>query len=100
MTIAWDERLITRARAAGLCGAWDLKMDAPYLRCAACDGNITMLPGNGKILTVDGIMALVVGHMVRNHGYSLSGSGYGDDSGAPDVARINRSNRGAGDPGH
>ena len=100
MTVHWDDRLITRHHAADMAGTWELKMDAPYLRCAQCDGNITMLPGNGKTLNVDGIISLVVGHMVRNHGYELSGSGYGTDSAAPDVARINRSNRSAGDPVH
>ena len=75
MSVVWDERLITRNRAAAMCGTWDLKVDAPYLRCAACDGNVTMLPGAGKVINVDGIISLVVGHMVRNHGYSLSGAG-------------------------
>lgn len=75
MTPVWDERLITRHRAADMAGPWELIMDAPYLRCAACFGNVTMLPANEKVITVDGIIGLVVGHMVRNHGYSLSGSG-------------------------
>ena len=111
MTVIWDERLITRHRAADMAGTWDLKIDTrfggsesepfwAYLRCGQCDGNITMLPGNGKTLNVDGIISLVVGHMVRNHGHKLSGSGYGTDSAAPDAARINRSNRSAGDPVH
>lgn len=77
MTAVWDDRLITQARAAAMAGSWDLKIDAPYLRCAACDGNVTMLPGNGKVITTDQLISLVVGHMVRNHGYSLSGSGHG-----------------------
>ena len=101
MTVVWDDRLITRHHAADMAGTWELKMDAPYLRCGLCDGNVTMLPGNGKIINVDGIITVVVRHMTMNHGYSLSGSGYGaDDSATPDVAGINRRNRGAGNPGH
>lgn len=98
MTATWDDRLITRHHAADMAGAWDLKLDHPYLRCGLCDGNVTKLPA---ILSIDGLIAAVVRHMTMNHGYSLSGSGYGaDDSAAPNAARIGRSNRGAGDPGH
>ena len=100
MTVIWDDRLLTRHHAADMAGTWDLKMDHPYLRCAVCDGNVTMLPAAGKIISTDGIIAAVVRHMAGNHGYSLSGSGYGNDSAAPDVARINRSNRSAGNPVH
>ena len=100
MTMVWDDRLISRHHAADMAGVWDLKMDYPYLRCGICDGNVTMLPSAGKIINIDGMIAAVVRHMTMNHGYSLSGSGYGDDSAAPDVARINRSNRRAGDPVH
>jgi len=80
MSVTWDDRLITRHHAADMAGAWDLKLDHPYLRCGLCDGNVTMLPREaGKLINIDGIIALVVGHMVRNHGYSLSGSGeHGD----------------------
>ena len=98
MTVAWDDRLITRHHAADMAGAWDLKTDPPYLRCGLCDGNITKLPA---LTSIDGLISAVVRHMTMNHGYSLSGSGYGaDDSAAPNAARIGRSNRGAGDPGH
>lgn len=100
MTAIWDGRLITRHHAADLSGPWELKMDAPYLRCGQCDGNITMLPRNGTIINVDGIIAAVIRHMCMNHGYSLSGSGYGEDDAAPDIAGISRSNRGAGHPVH
>lgn len=75
MPVVWDERLITRHRAADMAGTWELTIDAPYLRCAQCFGNVTMLPANGKVITTDAVLGLVVGHMVRNHGYSLSGSG-------------------------
>ena len=78
MSVMWDERLISRGRAADMCGKWGLKMDAPYLRCETCDGNVTMLPGNGAILNVDTIIGKVLGHMVKCHGYSLSGGGNGD----------------------
>ena len=98
MSVTWDDRLITRHHAADMAGAWDLKLDHPYLRCGQCDGNITKLPA---LTSIDGLIAAVVRHMTMNHGYSLSGSGYGaDDSAAPNAARIGRSNRGAGDPGH
>ena len=111
MSATWDDRLITRHHAADMAGAWDLKIDARsegpdndgfdvpvYLRCGLCDGNITKLPA---LTSIDGLIAAVVRHMTMNHGYSLSGSGYGaDDSAAPNAARIGRSNRGAGDPVH
>ena len=77
MTVTWDERLITRHKAADMAGIWELKLDHPYLRCAQCDGNVTMLPGDGKIINVDGMISAVVRHMTMNHGYSLSGSGNG-----------------------
>lgn len=77
--VIWDGRLITRSRAAGMSGTWALTMDPPYLRCAGCGGNVTKLPGAGKTINVDGIIAAVVRHMVMNHGHSLSGTGeYGD----------------------
>ena len=108
MTAIWDDRLITRHHAADMAGAWDLKIDitghsdyddlATYLRCGQCDGNVTKLPA---LTSIDGLISAVVRHMTMNHGYSLSGSGYGaDDSAAPNAARIGRSNRGAGDPVH
>jgi hypothetical protein len=99
--VVWDERLITRHHAADLAGTWDLTIDAPYLRCAACEGNVTMLPGNGKLINTDGIISLVVGHMVRCHGYSLSGSGNGNGTDSPqaDHARLSASSRGADHPG-
>lgn len=70
----WDERLISRARAANMCGTWELKTDLPYLRCNQCDGNITMLPSGGRVINVDGLISAVLGHMVKCHDYSLSGS--------------------------
>lgn len=77
MSVIWDERLITRSRAADMCGTWELTMDyqesATFLRCAACDGNITRLPSDGMILTADVLIAAVVRHMAMNHNYNLSG---------------------------
>jgi hypothetical protein len=78
MTVIWNEKLITRHRAADMAGTWLLKMDLPYLRCGQCDGNITMLPSNGKIVDIDGLISAVVRHMCMNHGYSLSGTGVSD----------------------
>lgn len=80
MGVIWDERLITRHRAADMAGTWNIKVDyagphTAYLRCAQCDGNITLLPTAGKIINVDGMISAVVRHMAGNHGYSLSGSG-------------------------
>ena len=83
MSVIWDERLITRQRAADMCGTWQLKVDvqsviAPegvYLRCGQCDGNVTRLPAPGKIIDIDGLISAVVRHMTMNHGYSLSGTG-------------------------
>lgn len=70
----WNEKLLSRERAANMSGTWGLKMDGQYLRCAQCDGNVTMLPRDGKIINVDGIIAAVVRHMVMSaHGYTLSG---------------------------
>ena len=77
MSVTWDERLITRHRAADMAGAWELKLDHPYLRCGQCDGNVRMLPADGKTTNVDALIAAVVRHMAMNHGYSLSGSGNG-----------------------
>lgn len=77
MTIAWDERLITRERAANLCGEWNLHVDYPYLRCSICDGNVMMFPSAGKLFNTDGIIAAVLGHMVKCHNYNLSGVGNG-----------------------
>ena len=89
----WDERLITRERAANLCGTWELKMDYQdgntYLRCGICDGNITRLPSDGMILSVDVLIAAVVRHMAMNHDYNLSGvsnEGKGTDRPAADPA--------------
>lgn len=80
--IIWDERLITRQRAADLCGTWELKMDyqqaATYLRCSVCDGNVTRLPSDGMALNVDVLIAAVVRHMCMNHNYNLSGAGNED----------------------
>ena len=91
MAVIWDERLITRERAANRCGTWALKIDARsegpdndgfdvpvYLRCADCDGNVTMLPAAGKLVDIDGLISAVVRHMTMNHGYSLSGTGVSD----------------------
>ena len=78
MTVTWDERLITRQRAADMCGTWPLKMDHPYLRCGQCDGNVTRLPASGKLLDIDGLISASVRHMTGNHGYSLSGTGLSD----------------------
>ena len=78
----WDERLITRSRAADLCGTWEIKMDYPQpdvsvLRCNICDGMIQRLPDAGKLLTIDGLIGTVLGHMVKSHGYTLSGAPQG-----------------------
>jgi hypothetical protein len=75
MAVIWDERLITRERAANMCGTWQLKMELPYMRCGICDGNITKLPSDGKIVDIDGLISAVVRHMTMSHGYSLSGTG-------------------------
>ena len=37
-----------------------------------------MLPGDGKIVNIDGMISAVVRHMTMNHGYSLSGSRHMD----------------------
>jgi len=80
MTVTWDERLITRARAADMAGTWRIKVDnheydVVFLRCAQCDGNIMQLPKSGQLLDTDRIISAVLGHMVKCHGYSLSGAG-------------------------
>ena len=72
-TAVWDDRLISRHRAADLAGTWQLMIDRQYLRCVVCGGNVTMLPVYGKVLNVDGMIAAVLGHMVKCHNYSLSG---------------------------
>lgn len=75
MTVIWDERLITRERAANLCGTWAIKLDYPYLRCGICDGNITRLPADGKLFDLDTLISAGVRHMCMNHDYNLSGVG-------------------------
>ena len=71
--LVWDERLINRNRAADLCGTWGISTDGDYFRCSTCGGNITQLPGAGKSFTIDDLIGLVLGHMVKCHEYSLSG---------------------------
>ena len=78
MQAVWDERLMTRARAADMAGMWELYLDheqpdITFLRCSTCKGNVTLLPADGKIISVDGMIAAVLGHMVKCHGCSLSG---------------------------
>ena len=82
MTVIWDERLISRSRAADMCGTWALKMDnaeydVTYLRCSQCDGNVLRLPKTGGLLNADGIISAVVRHMTGSHDYPLSGGGNG-----------------------
>jgi len=77
--VTWDERLITRERAANLAGTWELHVDNQeydinYLRCAQCQGNILQLPRAGRLVTLDGILSATVRHMVMSHNYSLSGA--------------------------
>ena len=86
--IIWDERLITRQRAADMCGTWDLKIDFPYLRCSLCDGNVTKLPSAGMLLNADVLISAVVRHMCMSHDYNLSGvSNEGRDASADYSAR-------------
>jgi hypothetical protein len=94
--VIWDERLITRERAANLCGTWPLTVDHPlredgtnspnaHLRCGTCDGHITRLPSDGMLLSVDVLIAAVVRHMAMSHDYNLSGvsnEGKGTDAAA------------------
>ena len=85
MTTTWNEKLITRERAANMCGTWRIKTDLPYLRCAECDMNILKLP---EFTDIDKLIAAVVRHMVMTkHGYTLSGdtnagNGSGTEAGA------------------
>ena len=79
MTVIWDERLITRARAADSCGDWGLKVDYAdeglvFLRCWKCDGNVMLLPSAGTMINVDGIITATLGHKVKCHGFNLSGA--------------------------
>ena len=78
-TVTWDERLITRERAANLAGTWEATIDpqhggGTYLRCAQCKGNMLKLPPAGWVFNFDGILSAVVRHMAMNHNYSLSGA--------------------------
>ena len=79
MSVIWDERLITRQRAADMCGTWHVWIDnsdydVVYLRCGQCDGNVIRLPATGKLIDIDGLISATVRHMTMNHGYSLSGA--------------------------
>jgi hypothetical protein len=83
VTVTWDERLISRARAADLCGTWTIKSDPPFLRCGICSGSILRLPDPGFTFTGDTFISAVTGHMVKCHNYSLSGGPQnGDQPGA------------------
>lgn len=83
--VVWDDRLLSRHRAADMSGTWGIKIDYPYLRCGQCDMNIMMLPRDGKLISVDGLMSAVVRHMVMSkHGYVLSGAPQGGSNGSPD----------------
>ena len=86
MTAIWNDKLITRGRAADMCGLWDIKLDYPYLRCHMCDGNITRLPGDGKLTSIDALIAAVLRHMCSSHGYSLSGAGNDEGKGSDGAA--------------
>lgn len=88
MTVIWDDKLITRERAANMSGTWELKMDYPYLRCGECDGNVTKLPSQGNVLNVDTVIAAVVRHMSCNHEYPLSGKGLNNGNGSADGSAI------------
>ena len=103
MTVIWDERLITRSRAADLCGSWELTMDYQpqdtFLRCGRCCGNVTRLPSDGKILDIDMLISAAVRHMCMSHDYKLSGAGNERHDGSADyrAGRGNGSDR-AADP--
>ena len=102
MTAIWDERLITRERAANMCGSYPVKVDSnTFLRCWKCDGNITLLVG-GRMLNVDQIIGVVLRHMCSSHDYKLSGAGNEDEgnNAAADDSAGSRGGGGlAGDPG-
>jgi hypothetical protein len=104
----WDERLITRQKAADMCGTWPLKVHtedgAVFLRCGQCDMGITRLPAEGKLTDIDALIAAAVRHMVMSaHGYVLSGAGNEDretDSGAAHGAGRSNGSRRAADLVH
>jgi hypothetical protein len=100
--IAWDDRLLSRHRAADMAGTWQIRLDGEFLRCGSCDMNLIRMP-SGSLFTVDDVIASAVRHMSTTaHGYSLSGSadyaGKPDDGGALDAARSNRRSRRVADP--
>ena len=77
--VVWDERLISRERAASMAGTWETTLDrqpnqCSYLRCNQCKGNMLKLPPPGWVFNVDTILSAVVRHMAMHHGYSLSGA--------------------------
>ena len=73
--IEWNDKLLTRHRAADMAGTWHIKVNLPYLRCGQCGMNIMMLPSDGMLIDVDGIISRVVSHMTTSaHGYNLSGA--------------------------
>jgi hypothetical protein len=101
--ITWDNRLISRHRAADMAGTWQLKTDYPFLRCALCDMNIIKL-AEGMITDADQLISSVVRHMSTTaHAYPLSGKGLNDGDGDPDgaaadIASSRRSRHLAGNP--
>lgn len=75
MKQVWNDKLLSRSRAADMSGDWELKLDYPYLRCNLCNMNVLKLPDNDALITVDGIMSATVRHMTTTaHGYTLSGT--------------------------
>ena len=91
MTAIWNDKLITRGRAADMCGLWDIKLDhhdkgIVFFRCHICDGNITRLPSDGKLTSIDALIAAVLRHMCSSHGYSLSGAGNDEGKGSDGAA--------------
>ena len=106
MTAVWNDKLITRAQAADMCGSWMITIDNSdyepvYLRCSICKGNITKLPPAGQPTSVDMIITVVLRHMCSAHDYPLSGArneGIGNDSpAAGNGSSRNGSHRPAGD---
>ena len=88
MTTVWDERLITRSRAADIAGPHQVRLDTEYIRCAGCDMNILRMT-EGALFSVDDIIASTVRHLATTaHAVPLSGKGLNDGRGDPDGSAI------------
>jgi len=81
----WDDRLISRQRAYDLAGEWPLEYSTYHLasgqelhlicaRCGLSAGRLN-LAGRTPLVTMDGMISMVLRHMVMQHAVALNNGG-------------------------